>query len=1140
MSEETLQQRAAIGARGKTIVSASAGSGKTRVMVQRIASLVADEGKDVRRILAVTFTNKAAAQMRERIRSSLLDRMATADEETRRILRDRIRALPTSDISTIHAFCGRLIRTYFYLLGIDPAFRIVGEDDAEGMSLSARALDRTFEDGYAEGDADFVSLLSVYFRKKNDGRLRKTVTSLLSAVRGQSDYREILQTIAEGGEDKFGEAVALISGEMKRLAENVLKKLGYLEEEMEEAPAKVKEFAASIRRANENILAAEDVFAMGMMSHGISRSPARSAKQAEEINLLITRLAVLADQTKKNIYQKIGEYHVRDEELARYEDARLRAASLAKLVLRYDDAFAEVKRDAGVLDYGDLEHFALRLLSMPEVLSSLREKYEYVFVDEYQDVNPMQEKILTAIGGGDVFLVGDEKQAIYGFRGSKSEYFRNKTEDYALSGNSLCLSANFRSAENILSAVNTVFSAVLGEDYTPMEGGAVYGGYRGEVLLHELAEEEEEPVGERGVYSVCAAEHAPSKNRLARKVAQIVEEECGRRQHLGRQVFDADMTVNEGGMSKKGGMRDVSYGDIAVLVRKNTKAAGAIVAALSERGIPVTASAEVNICDYFEVRLLTDWLELIDDPEQDIPMASAMLSALGGFSDGELAHIRLVAGQGGSFRAACALYRERAEDDPVVLKLARFYERLAHYRALARVRSAAEMIVLLLADGIEAQIAAKGDSANRLARVRRLIAESEGSGSVHAFLRRLSDCDYQVDFSETGGENAVHVLTMHASKGLEFPVVILTELDEEFRAPDHDDVMWTDDFHIAPRAVDPKRGVYCDTVLRRAAAISERRATLEGERNLLYVAMTRACSRLHMIFEKKDNADEEDERFSYDPGEARRLSDLIPKRQLLRFVAPAGEETREGETEAVAAAHQPDSEMICSILRAGAPYAHEESTVIPVKDSATGLMKKMGTMSATELLGFHTEEEDTMSEEKVELADMDASFDVQTGLAYHAFLEHIVFGKGAKEELGRMREEKILPGEQLALLNETRLDAILAMPCLRSLGGKRLMREQRFLVKFPAREFSEVYGGTAAEDGVIFQGALDLLVEEEKGKRYTLIDYKFSSHTDEEIRARYAVQIKLYKKTVARITGAPEEGVSARIVNIARCRAIPM
>ena len=136
-----------------------------------------------------------------------------------------------------------------------------------------------------------------------------------------------------------------------------------------------------------------------------------------------------------------------------------------------------------------------------------------------------------------------------------------------------------------------------------------------------------------------------------------------------------------------------------------------------------------------------------------------------------------------------------------------------------------------------------------------------------------------------------------------------------------------------------------------------------------------------------------------------------------------------------------------------------------------------------------------------------------------------------------MREEKVLPGEQLALLNETRLDAILAMPCLRSLGGKRLMREQRFLVKFPAREFSEVYGGTAAEDGVIFQGALDLLVEEEKGKRYTLIDYKFSSHTDEEIRA--VVTAGLQAPT-ARITGAPEEGVSAHIVNIARCREIPM
>lgn len=181
-----------------------------------------------------------------------------------------------------------------------------------------------------------------------------------------------------------------------------------------------------------------------------------------------------------------------------------------------------------------------------------------------------------------------------------------------------------------------------------------------------------------------------------------------------------------------------------------------------------------------------------------------------------------------------------------------------------------------------------------------------------------------------------------------------------------------------------------------------------------------------------------------------------------------------------------------------------------------------------------------MSEDEGEFADMDTSFDTQTGLAYHAFLEHVEFGRTVGEELARMREEGLLTPEQLALLNTERLEAILAMPCMRALAGKKLFREQRFLVAFPACDFSEAYGGTRAEDEVIFQGALDLLVEEEKGKKYTLIDYKFSSHTDEEIRARYAVQIKLYKKTVMRVTGAAEDGVTARIVNIAMLREIGM
>ena len=1141
---ETLQQLDAIGARGKIIVSASAGSGKTHVMVKRLSELITKEQKDVRRVLAVTFTNKAAAQMRDRIRKNLLERLKTAEGELRDTLRASLKALPLADISTIHAFCGRLIRTYFYLLGIDPAFRIVGSDDAEGKSLSSRALERTFEVAYEENDGAFMNLLAVYFRKKNDGRLKGMVASLYASARSDPDYREKLEKIAAGQENLFEEAVLLLAEEERRQAKEILRRLGMLRNDVLAASPKIQEFAAALGVTAEQIVRAEDLFAMRALRWGMPRCPARTKNLPPETIDLITRLKSLSE-TLKGQYDEIGEYHDRDVECERCETAARQAASIAALVIKYDDEFARVKREAGVLDYSDLEHFALQLLGMDEVSQAVRNKYEYVFVDEYQDVNPMQERIISLLAQHDIFLVGDEKQAIYGFRGSRSKFFCEKMEAFKEIGKNLNLSANFRSAGTILAVVNTVFNAALGEKYVPMEGGTLFGDYRGEVLMHNLPQSEKVKQ-ERGVYSVKGATGRRAENAIADRVLAIVEEECGRKMHLGKQVFDTDLTINEGGVSKKGGLRDVKYGDIAVLVRKNTKAAGAIVAALSERGIPVTASAEVNVCDYFEVRLLTDFLEYLDNPAQDIPMASAMLSALGGFSDGELAHIRLHTEKHGlSFRAACADYMESTEKtDPVHAKLLRFYEVTARYRSLARVRTASEMLALLLADGLEAQIAAKGDSANRLARVRRLVAESIGAGSVHAFLKRLSDCEYKVDFSEVGGEDAVHVLTMHASKGLEFSVVILTELDENFRGPNHDDIMWTDDFHIAPRAHDTEQKVYYDTLIRKAAALTARRLELEGERNLLYVGMTRACSRLHLIFDKSgaSSLDPADEEFFYAPDDAKRLSDFIPRASLIGHIAPPKEECVFEAESVERVAYRVDEAIVEKIRRAGVPYAHLSSTQVPVKDSATGLMKRVngGTVSAMRGYRQETEDDATMSEKEDMLADMDATFDAETGTAYHAFLEHVNFGKNAGEELARMKEYGLLTAEQIALLDEERLAAILQISCLQALAGKKLYREQRFLVKLPAREFSEAYDDTDAEDEIIFQGALDLLVEEERGKRYTLIDYKFSSHDDGAIRTHYAVQIKLYKKAIAMITGAREEDISARIVNIARGREIFM
>ena len=1121
----TAQQQKAVESHGKTIVSAAAGSGKTHVMVTRFVRLITEEHADVRSMLAVTFTNKAAAQMRERIRKALLEGIATSSGEEREFLSAQLKNLPLADICTIHAYCGRLLRTFFYLVGIDPSFRIVGGEDAECTALSGRAMDRVFEDAYDGNVQGFEELLAVFFRKK-DENLKKLVLDVYEKVRSDAHYRDVLQTIAEGREDTFDEAAEFLRREYARRIARCLDELHSVAKFLPGLHSdKIDAYYASLEQVLLDASGAPDLFEM---ARRIAVTPEGSLSDKNvtdpvELHVISTLKRVRSKERLAGLRDMIKGYHDRDAEREKYESSQKQAASLATLTLAYDEAFTAVKREAGVLDYEDLEHLAIALLGHEEVRDFLRQKYAYVFVDEYQDVNPMQEEIISLLAGSDVFLVGDLKQAIYAFRGSKSVFFAQKEKQFSETGNCLTLSANFRSAHAILDAVNTVFSVAL-KNYPNLDGGELYGSYEGEVILHDLESEETEDAGERKVYSVKEAAAAAKTNATAERVAAIVEEECGTQPGLGRQFYDTDLKQ----------LREVSYGDIAVLVRKNKETAAAVVRALAERGIPVTAEAKINICDYFEVRLLLDWLSFLDNPEQDIPMASAMLSVLGMFNDDELAAIRLFAdraGVKGSFRAACRAYAALCgPDDPLGAKFAAFERRAERYRDLMCVRSASEMLAVLLADGLEAQIAAKGESEVRLGRVRKLIAESAGCDDVHSFLARLRDCDYEVDLSEAGGENAVHVLTMHASKGLEFPVVILIDLDDKIRGLDmRKDLLWTDKFHIVLRAYDLEKKIYRDTILRQASKEYAMQEAIGGELNLLYVAMTRARCRLHMVFAggAPAYATAEEELANYSVPDAVCLSDFIPRLSLHASAENISPHALPASV--TAPLYRPVPSEVERIREATRPYAHPESACIPVKDSATGLLgRKEAPMYREE-----TEEtEPPMSEMSTEDAGMGTGYSPDVGTAYHAFLEHVTFGEDPEKELARMREGGVLTPEQLALLDPERLKRILSMPVFDRVKGKKTYREQRFLARFPASEFSSSYG-VEAQDEVLYQGAIDLLVDEGEG-RYTIVDYKFSSLGADKLLAHYAVQLHLYRLTVARVMKTDLAHVAVYLVNIAR------
>ena len=1093
----TKEQERAINAEGRVIVSASAGSGKTRIMIERILRLVTSGKASLLDILAVTFTNQAAAEMKERLRSALLDEMKVSTGAKRERLKAELDVLGLAQISTVHSFCAHIIKTYFYLLPneeISPDYRILTEQ--EGKGLTAKALAITLEEAFQKGDKSFKRLLDIYHRGRNDKTLREIIVQMYDKV---GDYENGEEYLKRAGEDRFDDAAQFLGDDMRRKIALHREAFENIAEEIEgnEGLERVRD---TLFELIDELSDLDTPFEMAEVEPVYQRMPNKPKAEGPERNLH-EKFSKLYTKFKDFFRNDIkNEYADEEEEREKYRAASRNAKALAALALAYGREYTRLKREANALDFDDLEHFALALLKREEVRLEVQKKYPYVFVDEYQDVNPMQETIVSLVAKDNLFLVGDEKQAIYGFRGSRSRYFREKYEAFKAFGGALPLNKNFRTASKILEAVNEIFAPAI-EGYQDMVYGGLYDGNEGEIFSH-LVEDlpEEEP--KRSVYSVIAAPKVDTKNAIAEAVVNVIKSELGKQYyHLKAKSF-----------------RAVTYGDIAVLVRTDTTDGKNIVAALVDHGIPVSSASEVNVCEYFEVRLLIDCLKYLDNAEADIPLAAVMLSALGGFCDEELMQVRQQYPKTPSFRSAVKLYAYQQTDE-LSHRLNVFFRKIKRLRALAKVRTAAEVLNALLAEGLEVEIAAKEDGESRLNRVRCFLAAAEGSPSIHDFLARLKAAGEEVTFSESGGEGAVKVMTMHKAKGLEFPVVILASMNSKLHHPDKvDEVEWSDRFLFAPRYFDMEKRTYMQTIGRKAIAAEKFLAEVEGERNLLYVAMTRAKYRLHLLVKDRPRVQIR--------GKFQRFSDYFGD----KFLGDPMEELQPAQPREPLDYDSPASmleqQRVTGAMQIGLEYPYRDSIYLPQKSSATAILKERSEQEKSEKAEFVKAE---YGKGAVKAAS------AEEGTAYHKFLEHYRFGGDAREELSRMTQRGILTEEEAGMLDGAQLEKIAAIPCLKALAGRRCERERTFLLAFTPRE-----AGKGEDEGtqLIYQGAIDLLFEDENG--YVIYDYKFSGLNKEELKEKYRPQIELYRDAVAKGKRVERASIRAKIINIRTAEVIDM
>ena len=1131
MANFTQEQLKAIESQGKTIVSASAGSGKTTVMIEKIIRLIKD-GTGVGEILAVTFTKKAAAQMKEKLCKELIEEInrETTTPERREVLKKQLSEVPSADISTIHSFCAKLLRSHFYLAEVDSSFRVIGGDDAEGTALKNMALDELLEEGYEQKEENFAYLLSLYWRKKSDRALREIFLKTYEQLRDRADYRAYLENSKEYTKETFD----AICADLKQKLEEKCRYYYELVED-ERAYFMADEKSAQLSLCDElmsllnDLIYAEDYFAAcGVVKPKFSVNRG-SQKDSEERTHHRERLAFLKERITKIVDDELSKHLSQKEEQENFLQSGKTAGILAEYLLRFDDKYERLKGERGVLDYNDLEHKALHLLENEEVMSEMRQKYRFVFVDEYQDVNPVQEALITRISGDNLFLVGDVKQAIYGFRGSKSRFFVEKQEEFEENGGAnLFMSRNFRSSDQVLDAVNSQFSLAMTKrvcdvDYVRgsfMEKGGRYETNSGRVCVHFLGKEEKGILLERDVYSVKQQANREERedSLLAKTIRAIIEEErCN-------QFYDPDIKA----------YRPVRYSDIAVLSRKKQGQIARTVESLSAEGVPVTAAAAVNICDFSEIKMLIDLLSLIDNSAQDIPLCSVLLSAVGDLTADDLASVRLAYPKERFFRHACQRYAAE-KTDALAGKLKKFYAYYEEIRTLSRVLDAGELLTKIISETrMEASLLSRPNGVSALRRIHRFIEETTSPEPlcVHEFLDRLRDLDYKIEYSENGGEDSVKVLTMHSSKGLEYPIVILDNLSAPFRGVDHDEVFVEEKYGLAPRVFNSVTMVKHNTVLRRLHEIKEAESSLADGLNLYYVALTRAKYGLHMLFEAPTAMP--------DVKYARSFAEFTDFSVWQQYVVE--DHLRDmPKQERTPLVFRPDEQLAREIMGAFRwqyPFAGTEN--LPVKSSATGLMKAFENADGiTETARLFDDDTDGKSDTGKEI-----------GTAYHAFLENFDFGllydingnfvgeERLKAHILELCENEKEGGRYAVnLLSVDKLTEILSNRVFRFLQGKRLYKEQKFLVSLPVcdtfgkKEDANPTWRDRKDENVIFQGAIDLLAIGEDGDAQ-IIDYKYSKKDAEYLAEHYRLQLTLYRQAAAKILKLDEKAIRCTIVNI--------
>ena len=1152
------EQKRAIEVRGKSVlVSASAGSGKTFVMIERVVSLL-KEGASLENMLIVTFTDAAAQDMKLK-----LERRLNAEMQDKKLskamhehMEEQLAVLPTANVSTFHSFCKKIITKYFYIAEIDSGFGV--SDSLSTNKLAATAAENILTTAELSGGVEFATLAQAFAGKRNLTTLSQIIIKLHEFLQNQTDAQKFVELIkkAHSPDLDTNPACRELNSRCLAFAKSFVVKLNAARVLSEQAGfsalttfidmlltqlSAITESKSFIK--NRELIAGFDTGVLRLRAANEAEQAALDAVKLIKDSKDALGLPKQLGAIKRSLLVGIGVNEIKQD----LSDALKLATTLVDFVFKFKDEFARLKRERNVLDYADLESFALKVLKHSDAQKEIEQEYDYIFVDEYQDTNNVQEEILSCVAReNNLFVVGDVKQSIYGFRNTnpeifvgKNELFRNEENENKLA---IELNYNFRSDNSILQFVNFLFACLMTDNIGSVDYKTTGMFKTGQALnlsstpsvqinlIKTSAKSDNEDDDEQKkqkkladkVYSVRNAEIAQNAGREeARAEARVIAS------YIAERVGEENITDKDSGMARK-----LGYGDIVVLMRSQKDYAQAMLTELVSLGVPASMGSKTNLLDCYEVQLLHNFLQLLSNDLNDIAIATMCVSDIIGLTEDELASIRQK-GTSKEFYEAVREYR-LANKNETSKKLNKLYDLIYKYRKALISNKLYDVVSSFVKEtelnSIMLSCAGGMAREHNINAYMEKLMRSEELSTLSSYLATI-EANEGVLMAEEGDAGVtdsafVRVETMHHSKGREFPVVILAGLGTEFNTEAREgNILLHNKLGLGLYSYDLDLRLKRETLARSGIKEALTRSDISEELRLLYVACTRAKNQLMLVGVVKVTS-------LISRPDAYSLRGLNSYLRLVLSVLKSGdiEAIKQGKRKLIINANKPcefemnaysigefresgdvknsikihnlgvSSADTVSRLKAYCDYVypHEAAANLAYKNTVTKLVaehEQHGVLTLSAPRQFR-------------LSESEDATGVETGNAYHHAMEEIDYSLRTKAEIEKYLSQK-LSADELKLVDSGKIEK-----CLHSISdfisasdGYKLYREQRFYMLKP---YNQIVKKVSISDKILVQGTIDLLVQNDD--QLVLIDFKTTrARTEVELLDKYRIQLYAYK-----------------------------